>query len=289
MEKYTLKNNKLTATFKNKGAELISLKNTETEYIWQGNPLFWQRHTPVLFPFVGGLVKETYQYKQQNYSSGQHGFARDCTFNVIEHNETKIIFELKASTKTLAVYPFNFTLQIIYTLTENALSTSYSVSNNSDQKIYFSIGGHPAYACPFKSEHTREDYKLVFDNDEKPNCQLLNQGLRTNQFKDVFTENGSLDITKTLFDDDALIFNPNPFEKVSFVHKKSNKTYLSVIFKNFPYLGIWSKNSEAPFVCIEPWHGIADHINHNQKLEEKEGIISLESQQKFDCEYTVVV
>ena len=289
MKQYLLKNKQLTATLKAEGAELMSLKKIDTEYIWNGNPEYWNRHTPVLFPFVGGLVEKKYSYNQQDYSLGQHGFARDCVFDVIEKSDDKIVFELHQNKDTLNVYPFDFKLQIIYTLTEDSLTTAYKVSNPSDKIMYFSIGGHPAYACPFKPEHKREDYQLVFNNNEQPQCQLLENGLRTDSYKKVFTEAGKLDISKNIFDDDALIFNPNPFEKVSFVHKSTDKTYLTVSFKNFPYLGIWSKNAEAPFVCIEPWHGIADHKNHNQKLEDKEGIITLQPNDTFDCEYIVTL
>lgn len=288
MENYVLKNNFLKAVFTIKGAELISLTSGTIEYIWQGNPEFWKRHTPILFPIVGGLKNNQYTYKDNTYTMGQHGFARDRDFTVIEHTENCIVFEITADETSKEIYPFDFILQLKYTLNHKQLSTSYIVKNPSDKDLYFSIGGHPAFNCPFTKNHTREEYSIVFDHDKSPKSQLLSNGLRIDEEDVVFKKEGVVEIKKNIFDKDALIFNPNPFAKASFIHTNTNKTYMSLIFKNFPYLGVWSKNQNSPFVCIEPWYGIADHQNHNGDLTLKEGIIKLTAKENFSCEYSIV-
>lgn len=286
---YTLENKFLKATFTSQGAELISLKKEDTEYIWQGDPTFWNRHTPVLFPFVGGLKNKSYTYKDVSYTMGQHGFARDKNFSLAEQNENSITFELKADEETLKIYPFDFIFKIKYTLTNNGLSTSYFVENPSQEDLYFSVGGHPAFNCPFEKNQTREEYLLMFDNNETPEAKLIEGSLIGNESYKVFDKGGILELPKNVFDNDAIVFNPNVFSQVDFVHEPTGDTYLSVTFKNFPYLGIWSKNQDSPFICIEPWHGIADNIDHNQEITEKEGIIKLNAQQTFDCEYQIII
>ncbi|MDO6802072.1 aldose 1-epimerase family protein [Wenyingzhuangia sp. 1_MG-2023] len=287
---YCLENEYLKANFTSKGAELISLTNKkEIEYIWNGNPEFWGRHAPVLFPIVGGLKDNTFYVEDQKFEMKQHGFARNSEFNIVEQSNDSITFELASSKETLEWYPFEFVLQITYTLTNKTINTKYLVKNPSDKNLLFSIGAHPAYACPFEKNQTREEYILVFDNDAAPLSTHLINGCRNKETSKVFNQGGVLDLPKNVFDKDALIFNPNPFSEVSFIHEPTGKTYMSVKFENFPYLGIWSANQEAPFVCIEPWHGITDHADHNQQLKDKEGIISLEPKQVFTCAYLVTI
>ncbi|MDB4297198.1 aldose 1-epimerase family protein [Flavobacteriaceae bacterium] len=289
MSTYTLENHILKATFKSQGAELISLLKDETEYIWQGNPEFWNRHTPVLFPFVGAEKNNQYFYKGETYHIGQHGFARDKDFTVVSQDETSIVFQLEADEASKEIYPFDFVLQLKYTLVGAELTTAYIVKNNVADDLYFSIGGHPAFNCPFEEGQAREDYIVVFDNDAAPEAELLEGGCRTGETFKVFEQGGILDLPKNVFDKDALVFNPNPFTQASFVNDLTGKTYMNVKFNNFPYLGIWSKNQDAPFVCIEPWHGIADAASHNQELTQKEGIIKLVQGEEFNCEYSVEI
>ncbi|MGY5356007.1 aldose 1-epimerase family protein [Wenyingzhuangia sp. IMCC45467] len=289
MSNYTLKNNFLQACFKAQGAELISLKKNNIEYIWQGDPAFWNRHAPVLFPFVGSLKNGSYTYQNQTYSLGQHGFARDKSFIVSEQTENSITFELKEDGDTLKVYPFNFIFQIKYTLTSYGVTTSYFVENSDKEDLYFSVGGHPAFNCPFEPNQTREEYILMFDNDSTPEAKLIEGSLIGNESYKVFNQAGILELPKNVFDNDAIVFNPNPFSQVDFIHEPTGNTYMSVEFKNFPYLGIWSKNQEAPFICIEPWYGIADNVNHNQEITEKEGIIKLSPRETFHCEYQIII
>jgi len=288
-KQYILQNEFIKASFKLLGAELTSLVSNGIEYIWNGDSTFWNRHTPVLFPFVGSEINNLYTYKDIPYTIGQHGFARDKEFSVTQQTTTSITFQLVQDDTSLKIYPFDFILELTYTLTNKTLTTSYSVRNPSKEKLYFSIGGHPAFKCPFEIDHQRDDYNIQFDTLDTPMSQSIKDGLRTDNEYSVFKEKGNLQLTKDIFDKDALVFNPNPFSKATFIHKPSGKKYLSIEFKNFPYLGIWSKNRKSPFVCIEPWYGIADHVDHNQDLTQKEGIILLESNESFYCEYLISI
>lgn len=287
-QSYTISNGILTVSILSKGAELSSLKTKTMEYLWQANPEYWPRHAPILFPIVGPLKDGEYIYKNKKYTMAQHGFARDYDFKVIEKHKNSIVLEQKATDETKEIYPFNYTLQVHYTLKNKQLKVEYVVKNPSSDVMYFSIGAHPAFNCPFEAGQKRSDYQLVFDKKLSPKNKDKDGSFYVEKYDAVFNEPGILDLPDSRFDDGSLCFNPNPFSKVTFVHKPSGKKYLSVAFKNYPYLGIWSAG-HSPFVCIEPWQGIADNANHDKDFTKKEGILKLDPGKIFTCSFTVEV
>lgn len=285
---YVISNRTLTVEVLKKGAELYSLKTKTMEYIWQANPEFWSWQAPILFPIVGPLKDKTYRYKGVDYTLPQHGFARDHDFMVIKNDKTHLVLEQKATNETRKMYPFNYVLQVHYTLINKRLKIEYVVKNQSDDFMYFSIGAHPGFNCPFEKGQKRSDYQLVFDKKKSPMSKDKDGKFYIEKHTQVFDEPGVLELPDNRFDEGSLCFNPNPFSKTTFVYKPTGKRYLSIAYKHFPYLGIWSANN-APFVCIEPWHGIADNANHNKDFTKKEGIIKLEPNKTFKCSFTIEV
>ncbi len=287
---HAIANDKLKVIIKTKGAELASIKKDNLEYLWQADPEIWPRHAPILFPIVGNLKDKEYIYKGETYKMKQHGFARDNDFVVIDKSKTSIVFEQRATKKSKVMYPFDFVLQVKYSLKGSLLKTEYVVKNPSDEEdLYFSIGGHPAFNCPFESSQKRNEYELVFDKKRSPRSVIKENKLIVDRSYPVFKEAGTLALPDTIFDKDALIFNPNPFSEVTFVHKPTQKAYLSVRFENYPYLGIWSRNSTSSFVCIEPWHGISAYKKQGKDFTEKTGIKKLVPNEAFSCSFTVNV
>jgi galactose mutarotase-like enzyme len=282
-----IQNEYLLATFQSKGAELTSLisKTTGMEYLWQANPKHWGRHAPVLFPIVGKLKNDQFSYEGKSYSLGQHGFARDMEFEVEKIDDQSIVFLLKSNGQTLAVFPFHFELRILYHLRGQALLTTYQVSNTDSQKpMYFSIGGHPAFNVPMKEDGSRADFQIGFSDKETQDAYLLNNGVFDDSRVKALT-NGLLPVERHTFDKDALVFKNLSSNEAQLL--KGDHPFLSFKFNGFPFLGIWSKNQESPFVCIEPWFGIADHQKHNGILQEKEGIQTLSPLSTFNCSYQI--
>ena len=280
---YEIKNSFIKAQIKSFGAELNSLKKCDEnfEYIWQANSKYWARHSPVLFPIVGRLKEDSYFYKNKKYSLSQHGFARDKEFEIVQNEADFIEFRLKSDEKSLEFYPFFFELNICYKLDKNSLIVSYKVKNKSDEKMYFSIGSHPAFntqVCDF----------LEFENIKTTKRYFLDEKGLIYKNQDLNLENSKLYLDKDLFKDDALVFNDSNIKQIT-LKNIENKSKVKVKFDNFPYLGIWSKPNDAPFVCIEPWFGVADEQNSNQKIEDKKGILSLEKEEEFFCFYTIEV
>ncbi|WP_152021055.1 aldose 1-epimerase family protein [Aliarcobacter butzleri] len=280
---YEIKNSFIKAQIKSFGAELNSLKKCDEnfEYIWQANSKYWARHSPVLFPIVGRLKEDSYFYKNKKYSLSQHGFARDKEFEIVQNEADFIEFRLKSDEKSLEFYPFFFELNICYKLDKNSLIVSYKVKNKSDEKMYFSIGAHPAF-------NTQVGDFLELENIKTTKRYFLDEKGLIYKNQDLNLENSKLYLDKDLFKDDALVFNDSNIKQIT-LKNIENKSRVKVKFDNFPYLGIWSKPNDAPFVCIEPWFGVADEQNSNQKIEDKKGILSLEKEEEFFCFYTIEV
>ncbi len=286
---YELKNNFLSVKINSFGAELCSVISNETniEYIWQADKRIWNRHAPNLFPIVGKLKDGTYTYKNKSYQLPQHGFARDNEFICIENSDSIVAFELTANEKLLTVFPFHFSLQIKYSLVQNNLKVSYSVFNPDNNSLYFSIGAHPAFNCPLSDDEVFEDFEFIFPNKNSLTINELNDGLIAKQTKTIELHDHKLSISEKLFDKDALVFTGNHIDEVHLISKKTKKG-VALKSLNWPYFGIWTKKQTSQFVCLEPWFGIADYENATGDLTTKTGIIKLEPEQNFDCEFELI-
>jgi len=279
----TISNKRLSASIKHTGAELFSLTdNQNKEYIWNGNPDFWPKHSPILFPIVGSLKDETYKLEQKEYHLSRHGFARDMEFQLIEKTESSATFSLLYNEETLQKYPFNFELQIIYQLQENKLTIRYKVINIGETQMPFSIGAHPAFALPEKFSN----YSIQFEKEEKLEYSLLEEGLISNTTATLETSNSAVLLNYKLFENDALVFKT--LQSNSLTIFENSKPYLKVDFENFPSLGIWTKEN-APFICIEPWFGYSDTLEKSGDLFKKEGIVLLDANQTFNTEFAIEV
>lgn len=285
---YTIKSNQLTVTIAAKGAELQSIvHNThQLEYLWSGDAAYWAKKSPVLFPIVGTLKDNQYTYNGKNYSLSRHGFARDKTFEVTAQSADSITFTLTDSAETKNIYPFAFALHIIYTVQQDELTVTYKVENKNAEDMYFSIGGHPAFKVPLVKNTGYSDYVLHFNKMETAGrWPISNNGLLQDSSKPCLQHTGILPLSKTLFQQDALVFKHLQSDAVQLQSDKTPHGFMFT-FAGFPYLGIWAAPN-ADFVCIEPWCGIADIVNSNGQLTEKEGIQTLAPNTTFERSWKV--
>lgn len=279
----TITNSILTAQIKSFGAELCSLKDQNNkEYIWEGNPDFWGKHSPILFPIVGTLKNSSYQYNETEYHLSRHGFARNMDFELVDKKENSVTFSIQSSEETLKVYPFIFELQITYTLNKNSLHVEYKVINNGKSKMPFSIGAHPA----FNLQGNFENYAIQFEKQESLEYYLLENDLISNTTKTLEVQSDCIPLTYELFKNDALIFKI--LESKSLTILKNKNPFLKVNFNDFPSLGIWTKVN-APFICIEPWFGYSDTVNSTGNLFEKEGIQTLNASETFNSKFSIEI
>jgi len=285
-----LSNERLSITIAEKGAELQSLtrKDLQLEYLWSGDAAFWGKKSPVLFPVVGGLKNNSYTYNGTAYTLGRHGFARDMVFTVAEQTADSIRFLLTDSADTKKVYPFPFHFEVVYTLDDNRLTVTYRVRNTGNEELFFSVGGHPAFRVPLAAGTSYEDYYLQFNREETAGKWPLSpEGLIERSTQPLLDHTQRLPLKKTLFYADALVLKHLASDVVTL---KSDATPhgLEFHFKGFPYLGIWAAK-DADFVCIEPWCGIADHVDASGQLQEKDGINQLQAGGLFERSWQVVL
>ena len=284
-----LENENIKLAVASKGAELKSVFNkvNQQELLWQGNPEFWGKSSPVLFPIVGTLKEGIYIYEGKEYQLPRHGFARDCNFKLTQKNDTQLIFSLESTAETLKVYPFLFKLQIIYTLKNNSLEVDYKVENfSTDKAMYFSLGAHPA----FKVGDVAQDfnnYSLLFNKDKELKANILNSGLLTQNQNTITLDNKKLYLDYKLFENDALVLLDMRSDKLTLVNAHEN-TILTFEFKNFPYFGIWTVK-DSGFICLEPWAGFSDFETHTNDLETKAGINKLEPKEIWSASWTISI
>jgi galactose mutarotase-like enzyme len=280
---HSLQNNLLSVAISTKGAELQSIihKDFGLEYMWSGDPRFWAKKSPVLFPIVGELKNSSYQYKGKSYELNRHGFARDMEFEVTEQDEDGIVFRLNSNEETFAGYPFQFSFSVRYKLDNNRLNVTYAVRNTGKEQMLFSVGGHPAFKIPLAHGTTFEDYFLELNHFENASrWPLSKDGLIESTPIQVMEHADKLPLKKSLFYEDALVFKYLISKSIYILSSKTSHG-LKLNFTGFPYLGIWSAR-DADFVCIEPWCGIADSVNASGNLEDKEGINILMPAESFE-------
>ena len=255
---YSIENKILKATVDTSGAQLQSIysKATETEYLWQGDPAYWAGRAYNLFPTIGRMYKNTYTYDGNEYSLRCHGIARYRVFQLTDRTATKLTFRLTEDEDSLKEYPFKFEFFIRYELKEATLEISLIVKNTDEKELIFALGGHPGFNVPF-GNGAFEDYYLEFSEKTKVLFHTLSESkLMTGEKLPLpLTEGVRLPLRHELFDNDAAILG-NTCREIS-LKSKADPRYITVKYPDFRYLGVWhTPETDAPFVCIEPWSAL---------------------------------
>lgn len=271
---YTLTNDNYVIKIDSLGAELKSVLYKDEEYLYQKDSKYWHRSSPILFPIVGRLKNNNYKYKNKKYTLPIHGFARHCDFILENKSENVLTLILIENSNTLRHYPFIFNLKVIYQLFENYFEVSYEVS--SKEALLFSLGAHPAFLLKAPIQNTY----IEFEESEKADllCLDLNNGCISSK-KSNYLNSNKLNFNNNIFKDDALIFKNLNSKKVSFKNE-FNKKSVNISFDGFEYLAFWAP-VDAPFICIEPWCGVADSTNTNHDFENKISIVKLPKNEVF--------
>lgn len=284
-----IKNDKLTLTVSEHGAELQSIKDSKgNEYLWDGDDKYWNRHSPILFPIVCGLWKDTYRTEGGTYHLGRHGFARDTDFKLIAKGDNRITYALTDSEETLKDYPYHFNLAITYRLDGNKIHVIWHVENTDTKPIYFQIGGHPAFLVPGAKKGEHLEGRLRFDNKAPQRLYGNTGGCITNGHFPVETEDGVWKFTEESFAEDAVIFDHSQLKRIEILDGDDNAVVTLDI--NTPAVGIWSPTGKhAPFVCIEPWYGIHDWAEYAGEFKDKYLMNKLLPGSSFMSQYTITI
>lgn len=289
--RYVLENEVLRIEVDSQGAELKSVKNKATgqEYMWQADPKYWGRTSPVLFPFVGRLKDDTFLHGGKTYPMKQHGFARDMEHQLVSKTDTTIWFKLVTSNETLSVFPFSFILRIGYELSGNEVKVLWEVKNNSiDKHMHFGIGAHPAFNCPINNDNSKTGYKLYFGGIDKLHYHGNDPetGLSLDEDLILPLENHRATITPEFFDRCTYIAEGRQTNEVGLEDPEGNRI-VTVLF-DMPLFGLWSpEGKDAPFLCIEPWYGRCDSKDFEGTLKARAFDNVLQAGEQFDTSYII--
>lgn len=278
----------------NQGAELQSLKYKGKEYLWQGDPLYWGRSAPILFPIVGRLANDTLRIDGNEYIMKQHGFARDTEFVHTQINAASDVLHMSHEPKEK--YPYCFDLSVSYAQQANTLEVNWEIKNRDNKTMYFQIGAHPAFLLPeYDAKDAIHGYIMCYDaNDNVVSPMLFStlvNGLRAHysQPKTLLNNKGILALTDTTFADDAILLEAQQVAKVA-LFDKQGKRVLTVSCQQADAFGLWAPNKPGcPFVCIEPWCGIADNAEFKGDISERDCIHSLEPGKRFEFCYSITL
>lgn len=285
---HKLENDELCIVVNEVGAELQSITSVRTgeEYLWQGDPDVWSGRSPLLFPIVGSLKDSLLKHNGKSYSLPRHGLARRASFEKVRSDNQGVEFELRSNADTLALFPWQFCLTVSYTLRKNRVEIEYRVRSLDDSLMRFAIGAHPAFGLPLDNSSI-DSFSIAFNADtELTRYHLDASGLLSNVGEAYSLNRGRIELTDSLFDDDALVF------------KDINSTCLSLCDKGIervrvhtggaPDLGLWAKPGAA-FVCIEPWFGYSDDSDASGQWADKPALLSLDSDELFTHQWAIEV
>ena len=289
---HTLKNEILTVQVKEHGAELASIRKGSVEYLWQADPMFWGRHSPVLFPIVGSVWEKRYRVDGREFELGQHGFARDMDFTMVEGGEDEVRYRLESTEDTLKKYPWPFVLEIAYRLHGNMIDVIWEVSNPGNEDMYFQIGAHPAFNYPDYDPQTMERGFLSFDRSEGLECiRIKEKGCVDSEtlYPLDVPADGLLPLTRETFDKiDTIMLQDGQIGSVA-LYRTDRTPWLKLSFEA-PVVGIWSPpGKNAPFICLEPWYGRCDRAGYEGDYRDRDWVNRLAPGERFSSVYTIEI
>ena len=285
----SISSNSLTASIDTMGAQLMSLRKGESEYLWQGDSNWWPRRAPILFPIVGVLKDSKAESAEGTISLARHGLARLNQFEVVEQSPSSVTFQLKSTEETRKSYPYDFELKLIFSVDGDTLTQSYKVTNPANVVLPFTLGAHPAFNIPIPGVEAAslDQYHLSFTRSwTSYGPSITDEGLcdyTTPQR--LIVDSDTLPLSWELIDREKTITLEDVPDRCITLTASTEATSeahgIQMNFEGFDYLGIWSAAPGCPFVALEPWCGIADTVDCDGIFEHKPGIISLEPGQSI--------
>ncbi len=286
-----IKNKGLTVEISPVGAELMSVIYNGREYLWQGDPEIWSDRAPVLFPFCGRIMNETYLHKGREYHMGIHGFLWKSLLTVKQKSEDSITLALGDSEETRKIYPFSFEAEVGYRLSENSIINSIKIKNTGSDTMYFSHGYHPGFILPIEKESEFSDCYIEFKDECNPRLvEMTNTTyLVTENYPPFPLKNGKiLPLTHELFDKQSVFMKDMSRELT--LRDKNSDGYVRVSFPECEILGLWQANGmRAKYLCVEPWNGLPDIHGRVGEISEKLLEKTLEPGKSYENEITITL
>ncbi len=285
-----IENDSLRVAISTLGAELQSIrhKNSGTEYLWQGDPEYWEARAPVMFPVNVRFKDNRFSHEGREYEIPKMGLAVISEFvPKVAVDGRSAEFELRANEETRERYPFDFVFKVIYRLEGSRLINEFIVENAGDAALYFAAGGHPGFRCPFEGGRDRGDYAISFSEPLT---------VERNEIVDSLIQPTRVPFLKnedSIALDDERIPNGGMFQKdmkarVISVGRKGMEPYVSVDLGDFPNVNLWSPPG-MPFVCIEPMVAHHDFQESPMSIAEKPYLVAVEAGESKRYRFTVSI
>lgn len=284
----TLSNSELTIQVSPHGAELCSIVRNGHEYLWQADPAYWKRHSPVLFPIVGSVWEGHYRVGGQTYEMSQHGFARDMDFELLSQSATELRYRLADTEETRRKYPYPFVLEIGYRLHGACVDVLWQVTNPASAEMYFQIGAHPAFNVPgYDEADPRRGFFGFAPSEGLEYVRIAERGcVAPDVHYPMPLADGLLPIDAHTFDIDTYILEDGQVREVT-LYDNDKRPCLCLRF-DAPVLGLWSPpGKNAPFVCIEPWYGRCDRAHFSGEFKDRDWVQRLRAGETFRGGYTI--
>lgn len=295
---FTLENEELLVTIERHGAELTRIydKKAKRDVLWEADPAVWDRHAPILFPFVGKCIDGKYKYEGKEYEMTPHGFARDMEFEPVLCDMDECWYKVKDTSETYKNYPFHFEVEIGHRLTGRTIEIMWKVTNKDSKEMLFMMGGHPAFRVP--EGKNIYDYTFVFNKEGKRKGEHQDslhylapndKGYEVEALAgNLALTDGSVPLTKGFFDT-ALTYMFDEAQVGSVGLLLDGKPFITVCCDDFPYLGVWTMEETHPFVCLEPWYGICASDGFDGELKDRQGIQSVGPWETWEKSYSIRV
>ena len=285
MSMHIIENSYLRATVSDTGAELVSVIGPEkdAERIWTGDPAVWNRHAPILFPFVGKVTDGKYRIGDREYPmKTQHGFARDLEFTCVGETPVSVTHSLAATDWTRERYPYEFRLSVTHRLDGKQLLISWEIENRGTDRMYFSIGGHPGFLMP--EGVRKEDCRIIFPGADTLRYRSANKaGYVLPETKTLSLQEGCAPYQEDI--PDTWIFEDGQVGRVG-IRLPDGKPYVMLHCEQFPMLAVWA-NPNGPFICLEPWFGRTDDEGFRGTVDQKKAIQNLGGGEKREIAYSI--
>ena len=286
----TISDGTVSATITSDGAELMSLRLGEGEYLWQGDEKYWPRRAPILFPIVGVLRDGRAVSEQGPVTLGRHGLARDYDHAIVEQTPSSVTYELDSSEQTRAAYPYDFRLNMTYAIVDGRLAQTFKVTNTGDVTMPFTFGGHPAFNVPVPGEEgaSFSDYELVFPKPWTARVPRIDEvGMHDfSHMTELFCDADRMRLShERIAELLTIVMLEVPGRSVRLEGPAGHG--IEVDFDGFDFLGVWTASEDAPFLAIEPWIGCATAYDESDVFEEKRGTVTLEPGASFERTFSI--
>ncbi len=274
------------------GGELISLLDKDgVEYLWGGEETYWVGRSPHLFPIIGALKNQETLINGRKYSIGKHGFARNALYEVAEKTNNSVTFLLKDTEETREKYPFSFSFYVTHALQEKGFITSYRIVNESKQSMPFCVGGHPGVRCPIGKGEAFAEYEIVFEQPVSLKAYFPSDDNPIRKESEVpFLDNTDrFPLSYDLFAEGPVILDRIPVHALKLVNQRTGRG-VSFVYEGFPALALWTFGKKhAPYLCLEPWHGLPAFEEDGKELSEKPYAIDLKPGEEKRFSYCLQV